>query len=142
MSISNAYGGTDIPVTVSDASASEFRFMTGDTTDATNLIIAVKLATAETTPPLGILQEPTTSVDVEGTLRIAGTSMLKVNGNSHNIDINDELVSAADGIGVLFSTPDAAVQYVGAIALGVSVADGDLILVKVVGPQRVVKGTA
>lgn len=142
MSSSSGYGGRDIPATISDSSAEKYRFVTGDTTDTTNKLLVCKIATGEATPPLGILQEPVTVADTRQPIRIDGTSKLKVNGNASNIDINTELVATAGGIGVPLSTPDATPQYVGAISLGVSTTDGDVIRVMKVTPYRVVKGTA
>lgn len=141
MSISNAYKGNEIPVTVSDSSSTKYRFMTGDTTDTTNLVIAVKAATGETTPPIGILQEGSSAADAVRTLRIYGTAKLEVDGSGTAIDINTLLVAKAGGVGVSSTTPDAAQQWVGARSLGVSTASGDIILVKIVD-ILLVKGTA
>ena len=73
---------------------------------------------------------------------LAGIGKFEVNGNSVNIDINDQLVATTGGLGVIVSTTDATPQYVGAIALEPSTADGDIISVLIVGPFPIVKGTA
>jgi len=142
MSISNGFKGSDIPVVVSDATSSKYRFMQGDTTDTSNVSLVVKAATGETTPPLGISQQPTTAADQPSTMRVYGIGKLTVNGNSINIDIGDQLTPTTGGLGVKVSTTDATPQYVGAIALEPSTADSENILVKIVGPYPIVKGTA
>jgi hypothetical protein len=141
MSISNGFKGVDVPVTVSDSTASKYRFMQVDATDTSHTVFAVKAATADTTAPIGILQIPTTYADECSTLRMGETGKLEVNGNSVNIAGGDKLVSAAGGIGVGASAVSATQQEVGAIACEPSTADGDIITVKIV-QFPLVKGTA
>lgn len=140
MSVSNAIGILDIGAKISDAAATEFSILQGDTTDTTNYDLVYKLATGETTKPLGIIQETTDEADVLATVRKMGISRCRVDGSGTAIDVGTSIVASSDGIGKSSSTPDAAQQWAIGFAEGVSSASGDIIDV-FISPHLIVKGT-
>ena len=83
---------------------------------------------------IGILQNAPAAEGREAEVATEGTSLLYVDGNSVNIAAQAKLGSNSNYHGVAV-TSDAARYF--AIALEASTADGDLIEVKLVGPQTI-----
>ncbi len=81
---------------------------------------------------LGVLQNAPTAQGKEAEIATAGTSLLRVDGNSVNIAPGDFLGSNSNYHGVKVAADDD--QYF-AIALEAATADDDLIEVMLVGPR-------
>jgi len=126
---------------ISDASIAAYRLVTGDATDTTNTLAVAKAAGADTELCLGITQALTASADQPCPVRVAGISLLYVDGNAGAIDINTKIVAAANGVGVAATAADATAQEVVGIALAPSTAVGDIIPV-LISRMTLVKGTA
>lgn len=141
MSTSQGHPVLDKAATISDSSAAKFRILTGDTTDTTNNLLVLKLATGETTRPIGVLQVATTAADERQTVRFMGISKVTVNGSGNAIDVNDMIVASSGGKGVKSTTPDATDQYPVGIAMAPSTADNDEIDVLLTPGALIVKGT-
>lgn len=141
MSVSNGTTSPDVAFTITDATASEFRAVVVGT-GSTATTRKATIATASTSPLLGVLQAPTTAANTSETVRLRGISKLEVNGNSINITAGDKLVATTGGVGIPASEASDTEQWLIGIALAPSEADGDIIPVLLSTETLYVEGAA
>ncbi len=90
--------------------------------------------TASAGPVMGILQNAPSAAGQEAEIATEGTSLMRVDGNSQNIDEGSKLGSNSSYHG---AEVDSNLDIYFAIAMEPSVADGDIIEVKLVGEQNI-----
>jgi len=133
MSASEGRKGPQSGFECTDAACSAYHFMVLDTT-CTSAKTVVKMASAATSPIIGVSYEATAAANRNvGVNHLAGMIVpLMVNGVTPGaISINSRLTSDASGHGVATTT---AGNHVGAIALAASTTAGEVIPVMLTGP--------
>ena len=139
MSVSTGLCGVDMTFISTAGTLAEAVLVTGDTSNTTNALKAVVVATGDTVVPIGVSNESSDAANQQVSIRISGVVLLTVDGNAGAIDINDSIVSNGAGSGVKATAEDQSAQWAIGFALEPSTAAGEQILV-LIDRHRITEG--